>query len=165
MVGINAAGLSPKFDSFDKMLSDLSPSVFFIEETKLKRPGRIQTNHSEKYIIFELIRKEKGGGGLAIGVVKELNPTWISEGDDTVEILTVQINAKDFSIRCVGGYGPQENDPIERKQKFWTRLGSEVEDADNLLLGFILQMDGNLWSGPDIIPGDPNQMNNKGSST
>ena len=73
--------------------------------------------------------------------MKELNPTWIHEGDDLVGILTVQIDTKDFSIRCVGAYGPQENDPVEREQKFWSRLGSEVKDADNLGLGFILQMD------------------------
>ena len=109
LVGINSAGLSSKLASFDKMLKDLQPGIFFVEETKLKRQGKIKTEHSEKYVIFELVRKEKGGGGLVIGVVKELNPTWISEGDDEVEILTMQINPKDFSIRCVGGSGQQEN--------------------------------------------------------
>ena len=62
----------------------------------------------------------------------------------------------------MGGYGPQENDPVERKQKFLSRLGSEVEDADNLGLGFILQMDGNLWAGSELVPGDPNPINNNG---
>ena len=121
------------------MLADLQPSVFIVKETKMKRQGRIKSNNSEKYVIYELIRKEMAGGGLAIGVLKELNPTWISEGDDMTEMLTIQINAQDFSIRCVGGYGPQENDPIERKLKFWARLGVEVEDADNLGLGFVLK--------------------------
>ena len=162
LVGMNAAGLSSKLDSFDKMLKDLIPGVFFVEETKLKRQGRIKTESSEKYVIFELIRKQKGGGGLAIGALKELNPIWISEGDDMVEILTIQINTKDFSIRCVGGYGPQENDPTDRKNSFWSRLSYEAKEADNLDVGFILQMDGNLWAGCDIIPGDPNPINNNG---
>ena len=28
--------------------------------------------------------------------------------------------------------------------------------------GFILQFDGNLWAGSDIIPGDPRKQNNNG---
>ena len=96
------------------MLKDLQPSIFFVEETKMRRHGKIKTQNSEKYVIYELIRKGRAGGGLAIGVVKELNPTWVSEGDDMTEILTIQVNAQDFSIRCVGAYGPQENDHIDK---------------------------------------------------
>ena len=144
------------------MLKDLQPSIFFVEETKMKRQGQIKSKNSEKYVIYELIRKGRAGGGLAIGVVKELNPTWISEGDNMTEILTVQVNAQDFAIRCVAGYGPQENDLIDKKLKFWSKLGTEVEDADNLGLGFVLQFDGNLWAGADLIPGDPNPINNNG---
>ena len=29
-------------------------------------------------------------------------------------------------------------------------------------LGFVLQIDGNLWAGANLIPGDPNPMNNNG---
>jgi hypothetical protein len=54
-----------------------------------------------------------------------LNPTWISEGNYEVEFLTVQVNLKEFSIRCVNGYGPQENDPLERKQKCWSSLDTD----------------------------------------
>ena len=53
-------------------------------------------------------------------MVKELKPTWISEGNDEAEFLTVQINLEGFSIRCVNGYGPQENDPNEKKLNFWS---------------------------------------------
>ena len=162
LVGINAAGIASKSESFSKMLGDLDPSVFFIEETKSRRQGQIKCKNTEKYIIYELIRKGRPGGGLAIGAKKELNPTWINEGDDVTEMLAIQINTKDFSIRWVGGYGPQENDPLDRKLKFWAKLGAEVEDADSLGLGFILQMDGNLWAGADLIPGDPNPRNNNG---
>ena len=147
LIGVNAAGISSKLASFEYMLNELKPGVFFIEETKVKKQGTIRTETAEKYVIFELIRKEKSGGGLALGVAKELNPTWLGEGDDQVEVLSVQINAKDFPIRCVGGYSPQENDPVERKSKFWARLDSEVYEAEKPETGFILQMDGNLWAG------------------
>ena len=56
-VGINSAGLNSKIHSFDKMLSDLQPEMFFIEETKLRRNGTIKTKNSHKYQIFELFRK------------------------------------------------------------------------------------------------------------
>ena len=95
-------------------------------------------------------------------MVKELNPTWISEGNDEVEFLTIQINLEGLSIRCVNGYGPQENDQNEKKQKFWSSLDNEVEQANFEEYGFILQMDGNLWAGPHIIPGDPNPRNKNG---
>ena len=42
LVGVNAAGLSSKFQSFENMLNSINPGVFFIEETKMKRPGKIK---------------------------------------------------------------------------------------------------------------------------
>ena len=36
IVGINAAGITSKIQSFDKLLFDIKPSVFMIQETKQK---------------------------------------------------------------------------------------------------------------------------------
>ena len=144
------------------MLKTVIPSVFFIQETKLKQQGKIKTEQSKKYQIFELNRKEKAGGGLAIGALEELKPVWISEGDDDVEILVVKIEISDFRIRCICAYGPQETDCIDRKERFWARLTSEVEDSNLNECGTIIQMDGNLWGGPDVIRNDPNLCNNNG---
>ena len=146
-------------ESFDKILAESNCSIFFLQETKLRRQGTIKSPNSQNYVIFELLRKQKCGGGLAIGVAKELNPIWISEGNDEIEFLTVQVNLKGISIRCVNGYGPQENEQNEKKMNFWASLDNEVENADFEGFGFILQMDGNLWAGPNIIPGDPNPKN------
>ena len=71
------------------MLKTVIPSVFFIQETKLKQQGKIKTEQSKKYQIFELNRKEKAGGGLAIEALEELKPVLISELDDEVDILVV----------------------------------------------------------------------------
>ena len=54
-VGVNEAGLSSKLDSFENMLKSLMPSVVFLEETKLKQQGRIKTDESKKYQIFQLL--------------------------------------------------------------------------------------------------------------
>ena len=39
-LGVNAAGIRSKLLSFKKVLSELKPSVFCIEETKLKDAGK-----------------------------------------------------------------------------------------------------------------------------
>ena len=128
----------------------------------MRRAGRIQTKNSGNYIIFELIRKNKGGGGLAIGVDKNLKPVWIDEGNDDIEVLIVEARADDFKFRCVAAYGPQETDKSDKKTQFWARLNNEVEKSAESGAGFILQMDGNFKAGQEIIPGDPHSMNING---
>ena len=65
-------------------------------------------------------------------------------------------------IRCVVAYGCQENANIYKKEAFWKYLEEDVQQADISGSGFILQFDGNLWAGTDIIPGDPNKQNKNG---
>ena len=158
-MGVNSAGISSKLHSLKSVVKSLKPSVIFIEETKLKRPGKLKL---ENFIIYELNRKNRSGGGLAICVIEELKPVWISEGDDTTEVLVVEIDISGLKIRCVGAYGPQENVPIEKKRAFWDKLSVEVKDALENEAGFLLQMDGNLWAGSEIIKEDPNPCNGNG---
>ena len=71
--------------TFKKVLRDLKPAVFFIEETKYKEEGHLKIDN---FTIFELTRESRdGGGGLALGVVKELCPVLIRKGSDNVEVL------------------------------------------------------------------------------
>ena len=87
---------------------------------------------------------------------------WISEGDNEVDVLVIQIEVEQFCIRCIGAYGPQESDRVERKLNFWSRLSKEVEEAYESECAIICKMDGNLWAGNDLIKGDPNECNNNG---
>ena len=91
-----------------------------------------------------------------------LEPSWISEGDDDAEALTIEIWIEGFPIRLVCGYGPQEGDRKERKNKFWEYINNETQNAKKEGAGFILQMDGNLWAGKGIIKDDPNTQNQNG---
>ena len=150
-MGVNAAGISSKLDSLKNVLRVVNPSIYFITETKLKRPGKLKGENLSNYVVYEHHRKNRNGGGIAIGVIEELKPVWISEGDDNSEFLTVEVDISGFKIRCVGGYGPQESSNIERKKSFWENLSTEVEAAFENDAGFLLQMDGNLWAGPDLI--------------
>ena len=122
---------------------------------------------SNKYTWYELHRSQKAtkgkkGGGLAIGVLNDLEPSWISKGGDETEAITVEIWIDNFPVRLVCGYGPQENDCKDRKEGFWQYLDKEVQNAATGGAGFILQMDGNLWPGQQIVMGDINVQNKNG---
>ena len=158
-MGVNAAGLKSKFNTFKKVIVELQPSVFFVEESKYKSVGKIKL---ENFVIFELVRQNREGGGLVIGCARELQPVWLREGDDEVEALSVEIILKRIKIRCVVAYGCQENDSIDLKEAFWKYLDEDVDQADNSGSGFVLQFDGNLWAGDDLIPGDPRKQNRNG---
>ena len=145
--------------TFKKVLKELRPAVFFVQETKYKDTGKIKI---ENYDIFELVRKSREGGGLALGCLKELQPAWVREGDDDVEALSVEIIFKNMKIRCCVAYGCQENDTLDRKDAFWTYLDEEVDLAEQNETGFVLQFDGNLWAGSQMIPGDPRPQNKNG---
>ena len=67
---MNAAGLKPKLLTFKKVLTELKPSVFFVQESKFKDEGKLKLDN---YVIFELVRESRDGGGLVLGCVKELN--------------------------------------------------------------------------------------------
>ena len=144
-LGVNCAVLRSKLVMFKKVISELDPSVFFVQETKLKEQGRIKLN---EYIIFEKLRStRKNGGGLAIGCKPELNPIWVREGDDDIETLSIDIFVKNLKIRCCTGYGFQENEKKDKKEGFWEYLDNELLEAKKAGSGLIIQMDGNLWAG------------------
>ena len=159
-LGVNSAGLRSKLSTFHKVINDLKPSVFFIQETKLKEEGHVKI---DDYVIFEKLRStKKNGGGLAIGAKPEFNPIWVKEGDEDVETLSINIFVKNLKIRCCTGYGPQEGDIKEKKELFWEYLDNEVIEAKNAGSGLIIQMDGNLWAGSEIIRNDPRPQNSNG---
>ena len=159
-MGVNAAGLKSKMTSFKKVLNDLKPEVFFIEETKFQDSGRIKIGNN--YHIYELLRQDKKGGGLALGCLKELNPVWVREGNDLIEALSVEISLKKMRIRCCVAYGPQENSSVMKKEAFWNYLDTEVSEAERNGSGLIFHFDGNLWAGSNIIPGDTKKQNKNG---
>ena len=80
------------------MLADLQPSVFFVQETKCSQVGQLKLGNN--FVIFELVRQNRSGGGLALGCSKDLSPVWIREGNDQVEALSVDIFVRKMKIRC-----------------------------------------------------------------
>ena len=170
-VGINAAGITSKMQSFDKLLFDINPSVFMLQETKRKQGApNMKANNLDNYQVFELRREkshEEGGkglsgGGLAMGALHDLNPVLLRQGSDDVECLTIQITAGNIKIRCVNGYGPQVGDTKQRKDMFWGYLDKEIIEAEREETGLVIQIDSNAWAGSEIIPKDPNCQNSNG---
>ena len=95
-LGNSVDGLINKLESLEHLIVSENPSALFFQETKMGRAGRIKTPSSKKYTWYELHithEAEKGekGGGLVIGVLNDLDPSWISEGDDNAEALTVEV--------------------------------------------------------------------------
>ena len=162
IIGVNCAGLMSKIQSFEKLLNDENPTIFCLQETKIKKPNQIKTETSKNFTLYELHRKNSNGGGLCIGVNKDLRSVWISQGDYEVEALTVEIWADDFPVRIVTAYGPQLCDSQDRKQNFWQFLEREVANADEAGAGFILQMDSNCHLGKNFIEKDVNEQNSNG---
>ena len=129
ILGVNAAGVTSKMDSFDKLLFDLQPSIWMMQETKRKPMyPKMKANNLKNYQVFELKRektKEEGGkgisgGGLAVGALHDLKPVLVRQGDDDVECMTIQVTTGPTNFRCVVGYGPQKDDSSERKTGFGT---------------------------------------------
>ena len=123
-LGNNANSLMSKLVSLENLLSVENPSAVFLKEIKLGRAGRIRTPSSDKYTWYKLHRteaSEKGqkGGGIALGVLNSLEPSW---------------------------------EYIEKEVQNSTKNGASL----------IIQMDGNLWAGSNIIEGDPDKQNQNG---
>ena len=83
----------------------MNPGAIFLQETKV---GRVGTCRRYEHVRSQEAIKGVNGGGLALGILNSLDPSFISEGDDDAEALTVEIWVGSFPIRLICGYGPQE---------------------------------------------------------
>ena len=88
--------------------------------------------------------------------------TSINGGNDDTEVMSVLVLVGDIPIRIVVGYGVQENGSKEKKEKFWDFIEKEVIRAEQEEQGLIIQMDGNLHAGENLITNDPNPQNQNG---
>ena len=130
-----------------------------MQETKSVQANRLKM---DDFVIYERIRSEREGGGVAIGAKKDLNPVLIAEGEENVEAITIDITLAKMIISCTSAYDPQQRDSAINKSNFWEYLDNMAEIAWNEGKGFYLQGDLNSWLGSTVIPGDPNIQNENG---
>ena len=150
LYGINAAGINCKTASFNQVLSQLNPHIWMVEETKLKPHQKIKSDSLNDFQVYYLSRQESHGGGIALGVSKMFESTFINGGNDDTEVMSVLVLVGDIPIRIVVGYGVQENASKEKKEKFWDFIEKEVIQAEQEEQGLIIQMDGNLHAGENL---------------
>ena len=160
--GINSAGIKSKLKSFNDILKKIQPKIWMVQETKLKPHEKISCALINEFQVYYLNRQGMQGGGVALGVSKDLESTLIKEGNDETEVLSVKVLLEEIPVRAIAAYGPQENAPMEKKNKFWEFLETEVNDAEIEGDGLIIQMDGNLHAGSKLITNDPNKQNTNG---
>ena len=160
--GANAASIKCKLKSFDDILTRLCPQIWIMQETKLKPNETLKCDSLKDFQVYYLSRQKSQGGGLAIGVVKDFESTLIREGDDETEAMSVEVVVGPLPIRIINAYGAQETAPKEKKEKLWNFIEEEVIKAEIDGHGIIIQMDGNLHAGPELVKNDPNPQNNNG---
>ena len=76
--------------------------------------------------------------------------------------MSVIVVIENIPIRIIVAYGVQENASREKKDKFWDFIEEEVCQAETENQGVIIQMDGNLHAGKELIKDDPNIQNQNG---
>ena len=163
VTGTNANGLNTKKDSLLDMLETEKPHVFMIQETKMKRKNQWIV---DEYELFEKPRKGKEGGGILIGIRRNLDcstPVIVSDNDDDeVEILVVEVSFKSLTVRFLTAYGPQEEAPEDKVNKFYSTLEEEIIQCEKENCALIAELDCNAKLGNEIIKGDPNTISANG---
>ena len=159
VIGSNCNGILGKQDSLLANIRMFNPSVVMLQETKVSRVGQIKI---PSFQIFEAIRQNKEGGSLMTAVHENLNPVFISEGENGNEILVVQAEFGSEKCRFINGYGPQENSNRATIIEFYSRMDQEIKNAKMLGCLVCICIDANAKLGGDIIPGDPHPMSQNG---
>ena len=144
------------------MIKELKPKAWTLQETKLKGNETIPCEVTSSYQVYYRNRQDSQGGGVALGVEKDLRSTLIREGEHEIEAISVKIFLKELELRVITAYGPQENALKVQKEKFWEFIEEEINNTELEGDGVIIQMDGNLHAGPELIKGDPNNQNQNG---
>ena len=159
LAGFNPDGAQSKMSSIRKLIRESKATIVTMQETKYKQSGQMKFHGFHTY---EHLRSTRDGGGVALSVLKELNPSFVCDGGEDVEALTVDIHLKNMSISIVSAYGPLENALIQKKHVFWEYLSQQAHRAAEAGKGFIVQGDLNSWLGPHILPGDKRTQNTNG---
>ena len=137
IIGNNCFGLKSKKESLVQTLKAFNfPSCITIQETKLRKMGSVKIND---YQVFEKIRPGLGGGLLS-AVKENLNPVLISPVNEDVEILVVQCQVNEMKMRIINGYGPQEDEGLDNRLKFWSSLEQEIVSAKEANCCVLIQL-------------------------
>ena len=156
MISTNSQG--NKFSSLVSLVERNAVSVFMVQETHARKKGK---HVMSEYVIFEAIRKRKGGGTM-MGLHKNMNPVLISSYEDEFELLVVEATVNKSQITFITGYGPQESWTGEERIPFFIALDTEISKAISDGKSVYVAMDANAKLGKEFIPNDPHEMSKNG---
>ena len=105
-----------KVASLNAEVQSTQSNIVMLQETHCTQKGKIKMDKT--FVIFEAIRKRKGGGTL-VAIHADLNPKLVAEYDEDFELLVVEVDTEDTSIRVISGYGPQEKIEDEKRLPFF----------------------------------------------
>ena len=142
-----------------KLIRETKATIVTMQETKCSEYGQIQL---DGFYTYEHLRSVREGGGVALSASKELNPTFLCDGGEEVESITVSIHLKGMEVSVTSAYGPLENALTQKKKAFWSYLSEQAKQARASGKGFIVQGDLNSWLGPKHLPGDTRPQNVNG---
>ena len=161
MFSTNAAGLvNGKIKSLHSEVKATASNIVTVQETHSVRKGRVKM--PEGFVIFEAIRKAKHGGTMC-AVHEDLKPRLIEEYNDPFELIVVEIEGQNKSIRIITGCGPQENWQEDKRRPFFIALEAEIVKAEITGKSVIIEMDANSKLGPSYIPNDPHDISPNGN--
>ena len=124
----NVNGFRSKQDSIKNIIEQVQPKIVALCETKLES-GKTIKSALPGYEICS--RKKKAGEkGIAVCVKKQ---TFKSVLDVTItnheDIVAVRIEMAQCVARIILGYAPQETDPVELRELFFTELEIEISQC------------------------------------
>ena len=152
MFSTNGAGVKNcKVDSLNAEIHSVQANIIIVQETHCRKKGKIKID--SRLVVFEAIRKRKGGGTL-VAVHEDFSPKLVEEYSDDFELLVVEITTEEQNIRVISGYGPQENWEENKRLPLFIALETEVEKAELSGRSFIIEIDANSKLGPNYISGD-----------
>ena len=98
---INAASITSKLNLFDEVLCRLKPHIWILQETKFNLKESISSDASSMFEVYNRNRQTSQDGGVAIGVAKNIESTFNSEGE--TEVISVVVNIGVLSMRVIAG--------------------------------------------------------------
>ena len=155
----NCAGLKRKMFTLKQEMKSQACAIAMLQETHYKNKGQIRIpNH----IVFEATRK-KEKGGTAIIAHTNLKPVLISQYEDEIEMLVVEVKVANKVMRLITGYGPQENMNENERLPFFIALENEISKAELAGTPVIIGMDANSKLGKNLISQDKHDQSPNGS--
>ena len=118
-------GFRSKQESIKQIIAKLQPKIIVMCETKLASGKAIHALLPG----YEICSKTKKAGqkGLAICVKLQTFKSVLDVTSSTIDdIIVVRIEMAQSTVRIILGYAPQENEPTEIREQFFTELEIEV---------------------------------------